>query len=79
MNSAGERPSFTCPDCKRTSYHPEEVKHSYCGNCHQFKCEQWMTPRCMEPMCPDFGDYDFGEGTCPQEHAIPPAWRSADA
>jgi hypothetical protein len=27
-------PSFTCPHCKRTSYHPEDVKQSYCGNCH---------------------------------------------
>jgi hypothetical protein len=27
---------FTCPDCKRTSYHPEDVKHQYCGNCHTF-------------------------------------------
>jgi hypothetical protein len=29
-------PSLTCPHCKRTSYHPEDVKHSYCGNCHLF-------------------------------------------
>lgn len=77
MNTAERRPSFTCPDCKVTTYHPEDVKHSYCGTkCHQFKCDQWMTPRCMEPSCPDFGDYDFGEGTCPDYHALPPAWRT---
>lgn len=28
-------------------------------------------PRCQEPTCPDFGDPDFGEGTCPSEHAHP--------
>lgn len=26
-------------------------------------------PRCCEPTCPDFGSWDFGEGTCPAEHA----------
>lgn len=25
--------------------------------------------RCREPGCPDYGDPDFGEGTCPAEHA----------
>jgi hypothetical protein len=27
--------------------------------------------RCQEPTCPDFGSPDFGEGTCPAEHAEP--------
>lgn len=70
------RPSFTCPDCHQITYHPDDVTNSYCGtNCHAFKNESYMRPRCMEPTCEDFGDYDFGEGTCPQEHAIPPARR----
>jgi len=31
----------------------------------------WISaPRCHEPTCPDFGSYDFGEGTCPAEHAV---------
>jgi hypothetical protein len=34
-------PSFTCPHCKRTSYHPEDVKQSYCGNCHTFFDGEW--------------------------------------
>jgi hypothetical protein len=38
-----------------------------------------MPPRCMEPTCPDFGSYDFGEGTCPSEHASAPAMRPPDA
>lgn len=30
----------------------------------------WVSaPRCCEPTCPDFGDWDFGEGTCPAEHS----------
>lgn len=28
--------SFTCPVCWRTSYHPEDEKWGYCGNCHDF-------------------------------------------
>lgn len=27
---------FTCPVCKATSHHPEDVRHGYCGNCHAF-------------------------------------------
>lgn len=70
-----QRSRFTCPDCRAISYHPEDVRNAYCGYCHAFKCESYQKPRCMEPTCPDFGDYDFGEATCPTEHAIPPAWR----
>lgn len=29
-------PSFTCPDCKMTSYNPNDVYWNYCGNCHRF-------------------------------------------
>lgn len=27
--------SFTCPnpDCGKTSYHPEDIREGYCGNC----------------------------------------------
>jgi hypothetical protein len=27
-------------------------------------------PRCRVATCPDFGDPDFGEGTCPAWHAV---------
>lgn len=27
---------FTCPACQRTSYHPDDIKHGYCGACHAF-------------------------------------------
>lgn len=29
-------PSITCPKCEMTSYHPDDIKNRYCGNCHQF-------------------------------------------
>jgi len=28
------QPSFTCPKCGMVSYHPMDVKNSYCGHCH---------------------------------------------
>lgn len=28
--------SITCPKCRRTSYNLNDVKHRYCGYCHQF-------------------------------------------
>lgn len=30
------RPSITCPRCKRTSWHPEDIRTGYCGACHLF-------------------------------------------
>jgi hypothetical protein len=34
--------SFTCPECFKTSYNPNDVREQYCGNCHKF----WRdTPR----------------------------------
>jgi hypothetical protein len=33
-------------------------------------------PFCFEPTCPDFGDPNFGEGTCPESHATPAAGAS---
>lgn len=68
-----EQVSFTCPDCRRRSYHPEDVRQAYCGNCSQFKCESYMYPRCFEPLCPRFGSWDLSR--CPDFHQTPPAWR----
>lgn len=69
-------PTFVCPDCWTVSPNPNDATNSYCVSCHAFKFEDYMDPRCMEPTCPDFGDSSFGEGTCPAEHAIPPARRN---
>jgi hypothetical protein len=30
------QPSITCPKCRRTSHHPQDVEHRYCGWCHEF-------------------------------------------
>ena len=34
-----EERSYTCPGCGMTSYHPEDVRHQYCGNCHKTRLE----------------------------------------
>lgn len=26
--------AITCPRCDKTSYHPEDIRHGYCGYCH---------------------------------------------
>lgn len=31
-----DRPSFTCPDCGARSWHPEDIRHGYCGRCHAY-------------------------------------------
>lgn len=28
--------SITCPQCGRTSHHPDDVRERYCGHCHQW-------------------------------------------
>lgn len=33
------KPAIVCPRCGRTSYHPEDVRQRYCGNCHQFHAD----------------------------------------
>lgn len=33
---ATDQPSITCPRCGKTSYHPDDVKQGYCGNCHDW-------------------------------------------
>lgn len=27
---------FTCPQCGRTSYNPNDLREGYCGNCHDW-------------------------------------------
>lgn len=29
--------SFTCPQCHRTSFNPNDIKARYCGACHLFE------------------------------------------
>ena len=28
--------AFECPRCKAVSHHPQDERHGYCGNCHDF-------------------------------------------
>lgn len=39
MSPGGVDMSITCPQCNRTSHHPEDVKYGYCGACHEFTGE----------------------------------------
>ena len=32
----GQKPHITCPQCHLTSYHREDVRQRFCGNCHEF-------------------------------------------
>lgn len=35
-----DRPSITCPRCRRTSYNPNDVEQRYCGFCHRYLDDQ---------------------------------------
>jgi hypothetical protein len=41
-------PSFTCPRCSRTTYHPTDIAEGYCGNCHD-----WTGSRTEPPSEPE--------------------------
>lgn len=28
--------SIVCPVCEMRSYHPKDIEHGYCGNCHEY-------------------------------------------
>lgn len=49
------RPSITCPECGRTSYHPEDVKQGYCGACNWFTSSPTLGPYTPERPCPECG------------------------
>jgi hypothetical protein len=42
-------PSFTCPVCCLTSYHPEDVEHGYCGSCHAYTAEPFWSAEPSDP------------------------------
>jgi len=54
-----EQESYTCPNCGMTSYHPDDVKNEYCGNCHKTKRELEMETiehkRVPGTCCPEPG------------------------
>lgn len=51
-------PSITCPECHRTSYHPEDIRHGYCGAC------QWWTSDPLLRLCPAPGSTRPGAPQC---------------
>ena len=34
--ATSDHPSITCPVCGMTSYHPKDIEHGFCGNCHDY-------------------------------------------
>lgn len=42
--------SITCPLCGMRSYHPEDVKHRYCGNCNAFHVDMNDGPVALEHL-----------------------------
>ncbi len=37
-------PTITCLRCHMTSWHPQDVQHLYCGNCHEYHIEKIESP-----------------------------------
>lgn len=48
-------PSFTCPICGRTSWHPQDVEHGYCGACHAYTAEPLPLDELRPWHCPFCG------------------------
>jgi hypothetical protein len=40
-------PSFTCPDCGRTSWNEGDVLNGYCGACSEFTAH-WQDPTWLD-------------------------------
>jgi ribosomal protein L37E len=38
------QPSITCPECGRTSYHPDDIAQGYCGHCHWWTSDPRLGP-----------------------------------
>ncbi len=38
-------PTITCLRCDMTSWHPKDVQHLYCGNCHEFHIQATLTTK----------------------------------
>lgn len=48
--------SIVCPRCGRASYHPEEVRQGYCGNCHDWTSQPQAEPtQNLDITSPNFG------------------------
>jgi hypothetical protein len=36
MTVPAPMPSITCPRCGLSSYHADDIRYGYCGNCHDW-------------------------------------------
>lgn len=39
LGPQGDRPHYTCPFCGEVSFHPRDIRETYCGRCHVFACD----------------------------------------
>jgi hypothetical protein len=39
-----DQPQWTCPHCSKTTHHPQDIEHHYCGFCHHFCDDQYRAP-----------------------------------
>lgn len=74
---------FTCPKCGMTSHHPDDEKHGYCGNCHEFtrgqsgaydralRAIREMSPRARLNLIAGFC-HRCGEENCPDRYNCTP-------
>lgn len=52
------RPSITCPECGRTSWHPQDVTTGYCGYCHWWTSDEVLRHCRPAPAAPPAKDPD---------------------
>lgn len=65
--------SYTCPDCGKTSQHPEDERQGYCGNCHRFASDRDAIAAVVEYRSPHLTaeDYAFVEANAKRLAAKP--------
>jgi hypothetical protein len=57
----GHTPFFTCPRCLTTSYNENDVKHGYCGRCHDFT---GLDPEVCDRCGQRYGGSHYHCGSC---------------
>lgn len=57
------RPSITCPECHRTSWHPGDVKNRYCGFCAWWTSDAELAPHNPNPIRVDQNRTSSAGGT----------------
>lgn len=73
----GSATAFTCPRCGRTSHHPQDVEHGYCGACHDFTAVPGLAAVLAE-LVHRAGGVVYADWVADQVHAAldgDPGWR----